>query len=267
MRFRGSGIFVGLALLHCQSGPARPSAKLSSQTAAPSRSASPIVTPEWSPTATLDACADALAKARLEPVQLARASELNTSCMSMIRHPSCRELAKKQAVYGSGVPFSSVLEVCAKDYCPELSEGPSLAACRGAVDGDQPRLAWVALRQAMLRRDFPEADWPRLSETLLGVAQYMSEVPPPSVLARDRPPADLEIRIKTDHTWVVSKKDASLTSISSAAELAKAIPRCDGTQVVALSGDPGTDYQQIIDAIDALREIGCERVQFGVAKP
>jgi len=215
--------------------------------------------------AAIDTCEKALAVARAAGPDFDRAQELMGRCSSLIAGPRCREAEQREHAHPAAGTLRDTIEACAREYCPRLPDAKTLAACDRASPVTHATLTWVPLRQAMLRHDFPASELPRAAQSVISVAEYVQETPPPSTRVDHGPGPEFEVRI-TSSGFTVARDGKDRGTVATFNELHSILPKSTGNRQILVRAAPEITYEQVISTMDVLRDLGYDEVSFAVRR-
>jgi biopolymer transport protein ExbD len=224
--------------------------------------------PSWSAAAALAECRQALEGAYQKPATWAEGRALQATCTGLVADAGCRDLLRRQWLGDAFVSPRLAAQYCADSYCPRLetrivNQVPEVCAAKLPSSASAFWGVSQVLRVSMLEHDFRDVDVHGAVEAYVGVVEYMNRIPPPSSAgAPDAPPA-LQIELATNGGMRLRGSGVDL-SVKSLAELVHVTPRARaGNLGVMIIAPAGVQYSQVIQLIDALRELGYENVVFG----
>jgi|SRR5688572_23049515 biopolymer transport protein ExbD len=260
---RWSLLVVAALLLHCRGSQTE---RVGRHSEVPAAIANPTAN-QWSARAALKTCEDALNAALTRPPESRRANALMVTCSALVRGAACRQAMAKQLSRPGAAALRESLSACASEYCNRPNRN-RLVACTTPLPAEEDglRQAWVDLRLAMLVDDFAEPERPAAAALLSRAAQYVTEVPPPSVPPESLAPPSIKVQVDPDGSIVVEKAGAVLGTVASAAALSSLLPRCLEDDPVSLAVSSGLDHATVIVVMDELRSLGCGHISFAVRR-
>ena len=190
------------------------------------------------------------------------------ACASLVGGPRCRAITEKQWGSEPAPTFRDAVAVCGEEYCPRLTDAPTLAACgSGSTDGAFDSAdAWVHLRQSMLLHDFPESELQNAARALGESTDYVRSVPPPATASSSSGPPALEVRLDPDGKLTVIQHGEERGTVASPSELPRLVPKPSGDSRIAIRAPSDAAYERVIQVVNTLQFMGYDQVSFSTPK-
>jgi hypothetical protein len=189
------------------------------------------------------------------------------ACAGIVRDPDCRHGWEMAARASGASAYDALLASCRSAYC---ADADALVAC-GSPGTGTPRERVAAggqLLALILQRDAP-ADGATIATALQAARRRIPDLPPPSLSGTSTPSSPgLRLFLTGDSVKVTDSRGRVLGDVA-VVDLGGWLTKRDDLaefRDATITASPGTEYTNVIRAIDGLRAVGIMDVHFGVPR-